>query len=135
MTVRLFHTAGTVGQLAHCTTRTGTSRAVHIGEGFLPNNIPPKINAIITVSLTVKFLNVLNNIKSVRVSQVSLVNNVRKSFKARCHGDILRAGKSRWQVGYRVSLYCHQGWKYVYLSVTFGYRRKTLLTKLMMLLF
>ena len=41
-------------------------------------------------------------------------------IQARCHGDILRAGKSRWQVGYRVILYCHQGWKSVYLPVTFG---------------
>ena len=28
-------------------------------------------------------------------------------LKARCHGDSLRAGKSMWQVGYRVILYCH----------------------------
>ena len=28
-------------------------------------------------------------------------------LKARCHGNILRAGNSRWQVGYRVSLYRH----------------------------
>ena len=38
-TVRLFHTTGTVGQLAHCITRTGKSRAAHVSEGILPNNI------------------------------------------------------------------------------------------------
>jgi hypothetical protein len=41
-TVRLFQTTGTVGQLAHCITRTGTSRAAHVSEGILPNNIRPK---------------------------------------------------------------------------------------------
>jgi hypothetical protein len=56
-------------------------------------------------------------------------------FKARCHGDSLRAGKSRWQVGYWVSLYCHSDWKSVYLPVTFGQCGKTLLTKLLMLPF
>jgi len=29
------------------------------------------------------------------------------NLQARCHGDSLRAGKSKWQVGYRVSLYRH----------------------------
>jgi len=72
-TVPLFHTAGTVGQLAHCITRTGTSRAVHIGEGFLANNIRPKINAIITLPLMVKFLNVLNKIIYVQLPQDNLV--------------------------------------------------------------
>ena len=62
-TVRLFHTASTVGQLAHCITRTGTSRAVHNSDGFLPYNVCPKINVIITLSLMVKYLNALNKIK------------------------------------------------------------------------
>jgi hypothetical protein len=58
------------------------------------------------------------------------VNGDTLSLKARCHRDILLAGKSRWQVGYSVSLYCHWGWKSVYLPVTFVQCGKTLLTKL-----
>jgi hypothetical protein len=41
----------------------------------------------------------------------ALLQSGHESLKARFHGDSLRAGKSRWQVGYRVSLYCHWGRK------------------------
>ena len=57
--VRLLHTTGTAGQIVHCITRKGTSRAAHVSEGILSNNIRPKINPIIILSLMVKFLNVL----------------------------------------------------------------------------
>jgi len=34
-------------------------------------------------------------------------SHIETAFKARCHEDSLQAGKSRWQVSYWVSLYCH----------------------------
>jgi hypothetical protein len=37
----------------------------------------------------------------------SFFPTVGQRLKACCHGDSLRAGKSKWQVGYRVSFYCH----------------------------
>jgi len=38
---------------------------------------------------------------------ISVCDIMLRDLQARCHGDILRAGKSRWQVRYRVSFHFH----------------------------
>jgi hypothetical protein len=44
------------------------------------------------------------------------VKQLKAAVNVRCYGDSLLAGKSSWQVDYRVSLYCHEGWNSVYVT-------------------